>query len=96
MQQFLDYEITETPYLNPNVFAIDKKAEIKRGIKRNKTREAISQEITAALHVKGLECIGNLSGATITMVSNHVEKEITQNKQVKGKLNKIKKRILNI
>jgi len=39
---------------------------------------------------------GNVSGATITMAYNRVEKEITQNKRVKGKLNKIKKRILNI
>ena len=31
-----------------------------------------------------------------SMVYNCVEKEITQNKLVKGKLNKIKKRILNI
>ena len=38
-------------------FAIDKEAEIKKGMKRNKTREAISPEITASLNVKGLECI---------------------------------------
>jgi len=37
-----------------------------------------------------------MAGVTITMISNHVEKKITQNKRVKGKLNKIKKRILNI
>ena len=39
---------------------------------------------------------GNASGAAISMVCNRVEKEITKNKRVKGKLNKIKKRILNI
>jgi len=39
---------------------------------------------------------GNVSGTTITMAYNRVEKELTQNKLVKGNLNKIKKRILNI
>ena len=36
------------------------------------------------------------AGLTITMVYNHIEKGITQNKRVKGRLNKIKKSILNI
>ena len=45
----------------------------------------------AVLHVKSL-CLyfGNMFGTTITMAYNRVEKEITQNKRVKGKLNKIK------
>ena len=30
---------------------------------------------------------GNVSGTTITMAYNCVEKEITQNKRVKGKVN---------
>jgi len=38
-------------------FAIEKEAVIKKGMKRNKTRDielSISPEITAALHVKSL------------------------------------------
>ena len=31
------------------------------------------------------------ASATITIIYSHVEREITQNKRVKGKLNKIKK-----
>jgi len=39
---------------------------------------------------------GKISGAAITMAYNRIDKEIKRNKQVKAKLNKIKKRILNI
>ena len=80
-------------------FAIDKEAVVKKGMKRNKTRD---MAIYLSRNHCGIPCkelgiyFGNVSGATITMAYNRVEKEITQNKRVKGKLNKIKKRILNI
>ena len=80
-------------------FATDKDVVIKKGMKRNKARD---MAIYLSRNYCGIACkelgmyFGNVSGATITMAYNRVEKEITQNKRVKGKLNKIKKRILNI
>jgi len=80
-------------------FAIDKEAVIKKGMKRNKARD---MAIYLSRNHSGITCkelgmyFGNVSGTTITMAYNRVEKEIMQNKRVKGKLNKIKKRILNI
>ncbi len=68
-------------------------------MKRNKTRD---MAIYLSRNHSGVTCkelgmyFGNVSGTTITMAYNRVEKEITQNKRVKSKLNKIKKQILNI
>ena len=80
-------------------FAINKETVIKKGMKRNKARDIA---IYLSRNHCGITCkelgmyFGNVSGATITMAYNRVKKEITQNKRVKGKLNKIKKLILNI
>ena len=74
-------------------FTIDKKALIKKGMKRNKARD---MAIYLSKNHSGITCkeigmyFGNVSGTTITMAYNRVKKEITQNKRVKGTLNKTK------
>ena len=68
---------------------------IKKGMKRNKARDMaiyFSRNYSGITCKELVVCIGNISGTTITMAYNRVEKEITQNKRVKGKLNEIKKR----
>ncbi len=80
-------------------FETDKEAVIKMGMKKNKTRDMavyLSRNHRCITYKELGMYFGNVSGATITMACNRVEKEITQNKRVKGKVNKIKKRILNI
>ncbi|MDY7035418.1 MAG: hypothetical protein SV375_04540 [Thermodesulfobacteriota bacterium] len=67
-------------------FAVDKEAVIKKGMKRNKTRNT-------AIYLSGNHCgitskelgmySGNVSGTTITMACNRVEKGVTHNRQVR-------------
>ena len=40
------------------------------------------------------EYFGNATGRSITMAYNRIAKEIQRNKMVKGRVNKVKKRIL--
>lgn len=80
-------------------FEIEKESIIKKGAKRNKARDLA---IYISKDNSGISCkelggyFGKISGAAITMAYNRIDKEIKKNKQVKAKLNKIKKRILNI
>ena len=68
-------------------------------MKRNKTRD---MAVYLSRNHCGIACkepgmyFGNVSDAAISMACNRVEKEITQNKRVKGKLNKIKKQIFKM
>ena len=63
-------------------------------MKRNKARGMaiyLSKNHSDITCKELMVCISNVSGTTITMAYNRVKKKITQNKRVKGKLNKIKK-----
>jgi putative transposase len=80
-------------------FSTDKDSVIKKGAKRNKARDMaiyLSKDKCGITCKELGEYYGNVSGATITMAYNRIEKEINRNKRFKGRLNKIKKRILNI
>ena len=80
-------------------FKTEEESVIKKGMKRNKARD---MAIYLARNCCGLTCtelgryFGNVSGANITMVCNRVENEITENKLLKGRVNRIKKRIFII
>ena len=93
----MSYRENDQPFLKE--FATNKEAVIKKGMKRNKIKEMV---IYLSRNHCGITCkdfgmyFGRVAGTKITMAYNRVEKEITQNKRVKGKLNKTKKQTLNI
>lgn len=70
-----------------------------KGRKNNKAREVA---IHIARDMSGMSCtdlgkyFGGVSGALITMMYNRVTKDASKNRRLKGKINKIKQRILNI
>ena len=72
---------------------------IKKGRKRNIDRDVA---IYLCKDTCGISCkelggyFGNVSGATITMSYNRIETEIVKNKQIRARVGKAKKTILNI
>ena len=80
-------------------FSIAKEVVIKKGMKKNKIRDmaiCLSRNHCGITRKELGMYFGSVSGAAITMIYNRIEKEIMQNKRVKGKLNKTKRRTLNI
>ena len=72
---------------------------ITKGRKKNKAREAA---IHLARDLSGMSCkdlgiyFGGVSGALITIMYNRTAKATAKNKQLKGKIQKVKKQIFNI
>ena len=72
---------------------------LKKGRKKNKAREVA---IHLARDLSGMSCkdlgihFGGVSGALITIMYNRMAKETVNNKQLKGKISRVKKQIFNI
>lgn len=90
---------------NPNKKAVggefgSKEEEIlERGRKRNKAREVaiyLARDLSGARTKELGEYFGNISGAAITMRYNQVSRAVSRDKRLRGKINKIKKQIINI
>ena len=80
-------------------FQSTKEQILEKGRKRNKAREAaiyLARDLSGA---KGRELgtfFGGISGAAITMKYNKVSREVSRNRKLRGKMRRVKKRIINI
>jgi len=80
-------------------FGCDAETIRQKGLKRNLVRDIaiyISRQITGKSGVDIGIFFGGISGAGITMRCNHISKQLEQNRRLKGRVNRIKKRIVNI
>ena len=55
----------------------------------------LAREITDTSGVNLGNFFGGISGAGITVRYNHIAKQLYRNRRLKGKINQIKKRIIN-
>ena len=55
----------------------------------------LCRDLTGESGVELGRYFGNISGAGITVRHNHILKEIQNNRRLKGKINRLKKRIIN-
>ena len=80
-------------------FACNAEQIITKGRKKNKAREVA---IHLARELSGMSCkdlgfyFGGVSGALITIMYNRIAQEVVQNRRFNHRIEKLKKRILNI
>ena len=80
-------------------FECSRDAILMKGRKRNIARDMaiyLARDLTGEYGVTLGRIFGNISGAGITLRYNHLSKEMERNKSLKGKMNKLKRRIINI
>ena len=71
---------------------------LRKGLKKNLARDIaiyLAREITDISGVNLGSFFGGISGAGITVRYNHIAKQLYRNRRLKGRINKIKKRIIN-
>jgi len=71
---------------------------VQKGRKKNTARDVaiyLCRELTAATGTQLGKYFADISGAGITVRYNHVVKIISRNRRLKGRINRIKKRIIN-
>ena len=71
---------------------------LKKGLKKNLARDIaiyLAREITDTSGVNLGNLFGGISGAGITIRYNHIAKQLKRNRRLKGRINQIKKRIIN-
>lgn len=69
-----------------------------RGRKKNIARDVaiyLCRDLTGKSGIELGRYFGNISGAGITVRYKHISKEIQRNRRLKGKINRLKKRIIN-
>jgi putative transposase len=79
-------------------FGCDAEWIVQKGRKRNTARDVaifLSRELTGASGAQLGKYFGNISGAGITVRYNHVVEDVSCNRRLKGRTNRIKKRIMN-
>ena len=70
----------------------------KKGQKKNLARDVaiyLTRELTGQSGVELGAFFGNISGAGITMRGNHLADQLVRNRRLKGRINRIKKAIVN-
>lgn len=80
-------------------FECSRDAILMKGRKRNIARDMaiyLARDLTGESGVTLGRIFGNISGAGITLRYNHLSKEMDGNKSLKGKMNKLKRGIINI
>jgi putative transposase len=78
-------------------YGCDAEGIIEKGRKKNSARDMaiyLARELTGAAGAQLGKYFGNISGAGITVRYNHVLQEISGNQRLKGRMNRIKKRII--
>ena len=81
-----------------NEFNWDRHLILQKGRKKNLARDVaiyLCRDLTGESGVELGRYFGNISGAGITVRHNHISKEIQNNRRLKGKINRLKKRIIN-
>ena len=71
---------------------------LRKGLKKNLARDVtiyLAREITDTSGVNLGNFFGGISGAGITIRYNHIAKQLERNRRLKGRINQIKKRIIN-
>lgn len=71
---------------------------LRKGRKRNTARDVaiyLARELTGVSGVQLGKYFGNISGAGITVRCSHVGKDVSHNRRLKGRTNRIRKRIIN-
>ena len=71
---------------------------VQKGRKKNTARDVaiyLSRELTGASGAQLGKYFGNICGAGITVRYKHVVKDLSRNRRLKGRTNRIKKRIIN-
>jgi chromosomal replication initiation ATPase DnaA len=97
---------TAEPRLTPNEvvaavcneFNWDRHLILQKGRKKNLARDMaiyLCRDLTGENGVELGRYFGNISVAGITVRHNHISKEIQNNRRLKGKINRLKKRIIN-
>jgi putative transposase len=79
-------------------FGCDAEWIVQKGKKRNTARDVaiyLSRKLTGATGTELGKYFGNISGAGITVRYNHVVKAVSRNRRLKGRTNRIKKRIID-
>ena len=81
-----------------NEFNCERDLILEKGRKNNLARDVaiyLSRDLTRESGVTLGRYFGNISGAGITVRYNHLSKEIQRNRRLKGKINRLKKRLIN-
>ena len=81
-----------------NEFNCRRRLILQKGRKKNLARDVaiyLCRDFTGESGVELGRYFGNISGAGITVRHNHISKEIQNNRRLKGKINQLKKRIIN-
>jgi len=71
---------------------------LKKGRKKNLARDVaiyLARELTGQSGVDLGMFFGNISGAGITVRSNHLAERLVRNRRLKGRINRIRKEIIN-
>jgi len=79
-------------------FVCSREAVLKKGRKKNMARDVaiyLARELTKESGKNLGEYFGSISGAGITVRCNHVVRELERNRQLKSRLNRLRKRIIN-
>ncbi|MBC2712564.1 MAG: transposase [Desulfosarcina sp.] len=79
-------------------FRCDTEQILKKGRKNNTARDIaiyLARELTAESGVALGRYFGNISGAGVAMRYNHIAGEIENNRRLKGRINRIRKQIIN-
>ena len=102
-------EITQLKDLNPRLtpddvvtvvcdeMNCDRDLILQKGWKKNLLRDMaiyLARDLTGESGVELGRYFGNICGAGITLRYNHIAKEIQRNRKLKGKINRLKKRII--
>ena len=79
-------------------FSCDSDQILRKGLKKNLARDIaiyLAREITDTSGVSLGNFFGGITGAGITTRYNHIAKQLERNRRLKGRINQIKKRIMN-
>ena len=79
-------------------FGCDIEMIVQKGRKRNTARDVaiyLARELTGMSGITLGGYFGNISGAGVTVRYTHVAKVLSRNRRLKGRINRIKKRIMN-
>jgi chromosomal replication initiation ATPase DnaA len=71
---------------------------LRKGAKKNTARDVaiyLTRELSGENGVDLGKYFGNICGAAVTVRQNHISEQIRRNRRLKGRVNRVKNRIVN-
>ncbi len=71
---------------------------LRKGAKKNTARDVaiyLARELSGESGVDLGRYFGNIGGAAVTVRHKHISEQISQNRRLKGRIDRVKKRIVN-